>query len=93
MPLRHSLFSDLIITGLVGLTPRADDTIEVHPLLPDGTWDWFCLDAVPYHGKTLTILWDKTGAHYGKGAGLRLFADGKLLAETNRLTRVTGKLN
>lgn len=89
----HSLFADLIITGLVGLTPRADDTVEVHPLLPDGTWDWFCLDAVPYHGKTLTILWDKTGARYGKGAGLRVFADGKLLAETNRLTRVTGKLN
>ena len=88
----HSLFADLIITGLVGLTPRADDTVEVHPLLPDGTWDWFALDAVPYHGRTLTILWDKTGAHYGKGAGLRLFADGKLLATTNRLTRVTAKL-
>ena len=88
----HSLFADLIITGLVGLTPRADDTVEVHPLLPDGTWDWFALDAVPYHGRTLTILWDKTGAHYGKGAGLRLFADGKLLAETNRFTRVTAEL-
>ena len=89
----HSLFADLIITGLVGLLPRADDTVEIHPLLPDGQWDWFALDAVPYHGRTLTILWDKTGARYGKGAGLRLFADGKLLAETNRLTRVTGKLN
>ncbi|MBI5802485.1 MAG: glycoside hydrolase [Verrucomicrobia bacterium] len=89
----HSTFADLIITGLVGLIPRADDTIEVNPLLPDGTWDWFCLDAVPYHGRTLTILWDKTGEHYRKGAGLRLFADGKLLTETNRFTRVTGKLN
>lgn len=86
----HSLFADLIITGLVGLLPRADDTVEIHPLLPDGTWDWFALDAIPYHGRSLTILWDKTGARYGKGAGLRVFADGKLLAETNRLTRVTG---
>ncbi len=89
----HSLYADLVITGLVGLIPRADDTVEVSPLLPDGVWEWFCLDAVPYHGRTLTILWDKTGEHYRKRAGLRVFADGKLLAETNRLTRVTGKLN
>ena len=89
----HSTFADLIITGLVGLTPRADNIVEVRPLLPVGTWDWFCLDAVPYHGTTLTILWDKTGAYYGKGAGLRVFADGKLLAETNRLTRVTATLS
>lgn len=88
----HSLYADLVITGLVGLRPRADDTIEIHPLLPDGTWDWFALDGLPYHGRTLTILWDKTGARYGKGAGLRVFADGKLLAETNRLTRVTATL-
>ena len=30
----HSTFNDLIITGLVGLRPRADDMIEVNPLLP-----------------------------------------------------------
>jgi hypothetical protein len=89
----HSLYADLLITGLIGLRPRPDDTVEVHPLLPDGAWDWFALDGLPYHGRTLTILWDRTGARYGKGAGLRVFADGKLLAETNRLTRVTGKLN
>ncbi|MSU27919.1 MAG: glycoside hydrolase [Pedosphaera sp.] len=88
----HSLFADIVITGLVGLTPRADDTVEIHPLLPDGAWDWFALDAIPYHGRTLTILWDKTGAHYRKGAGLRVFADGKLLATTNRLTRMTATL-
>ena len=35
----HSTFNDLIITGLVGLRPRADDTIEVNPLLPDNKWD------------------------------------------------------
>ena len=55
----HSTFNDLIITGLAGLRPRADDVIEVNPLLPDKKWDWFCLDNVLYHGKTVTIIWDK----------------------------------
>src|SRR5262252_5827324 len=36
----HSGFCDLVITGLVGLRPRDDDTIEVSPLAPDA-WDWF----------------------------------------------------
>ncbi|MBI3875654.1 MAG: glycoside hydrolase [Verrucomicrobia bacterium] len=88
----HSTFADLVITGIAGLRPRADDTVEIHPLLPDGTWEWFCLDGVKYHGRTLTILWDRAGARYGKGAGLRVFADGKLIAETNQLAHVTGKL-
>ena len=63
----HSGYCDLIISGLVGLRPRADDIIEVNPLLPADTWDWFCLDKVPYHGRTITIIWDKTGQKYGKG--------------------------
>ena len=27
----HSTFNDLIITGLIGLRPREDNTIEVNP--------------------------------------------------------------
>lgn len=29
----HSTFCDLIITGIVGLRPRADQTIEVRPII------------------------------------------------------------
>ena len=32
----HSGYADLIITGLVGLRPRADDELEVDPLVPTG---------------------------------------------------------
>ena len=88
----HSTFNDLIITGLVGLRPRADDIIEVNPLLPDGKWDWFCLDNVLYHGKIITIIWDKTGLKYKKGKGLSVWADGKKVAGANGLERVRGKL-
>lgn len=84
----HSTYVDLIITGLVGLRPRADDTVEIHPLLPPGTWDWFCLDGVPYHGRSLTILFDKDGTKYHRGAGLRLLVDGRLMGELPGLGRL-----
>jgi hypothetical protein len=88
----HSTYCDLIITGLVGLRPRADNTVEVNPLLPEKTWEYFCLDAVPYHGRTLTIVWDESGRRYGKGAGLRVLADGKQMAFSKNLSRVTGEM-
>jgi len=88
----HSTFADLVITGIAGLCPRADDTVEVRPLLPPGTWDWFCLDGVRYHGRSLTILWDRDGARYGRGKGLRVYADGRLIAESATLGPVSGKL-
>ena len=85
----HSAYCDLIITGLVGLRPRADDTVVVNPLVPEGTWDYFCLDGVPYHGRSLTILYDKTGGKYDRGPGLRIFADGRLLGSSPTLGRLT----
>jgi len=88
----HSTYCDLIINGLVGLRPQPDDTIEVCPLLPVDTWDWLCLDNVLYHGRIVTIVWDKTGEKYERGKGLRVFADGRQIAETDSLERVTAKL-
>lgn len=84
----HSTFNDLIITGLVGLRPRPDDIIEINPLLPDGKWDWFCLDNVPYHGKILTILWDKDGRKYKRGKGLTVFVNGKKKGSVPALERI-----
>ena len=88
----HSTFADLLITGVVGLRPRADDMVEVFPLLPDATWDWFCLDGVKYHGHLLTVIWDKDGARYHRVPGLMVLADGKQIAQAVKLERITGKL-
>lgn len=88
----HSTYADLLITGVVGLIPRADSTVEINPLLPPATWDWFCLDGVKYHGHMLTVIWDKDGSRYGKGVGLRVFADGKQVASSEKLERITTKL-
>jgi len=88
----HSTYADLVITGLAGLRPRADNTVEVAPLLPSGAWDWFALDGVRYHGREVAIIWDRDGKHYNRGAGLSVFADGKVIAHCDRLERVTGTL-
>jgi predicted GH43/DUF377 family glycosyl hydrolase len=87
----HSTFCDLVISGLCGLRPRADNTVDVNPLVPQ-SWDYFCLDHVLYHGHSLTVLFDKTGSHYGRGKGLQVFADGNEIAASDNLMRITGRL-
>lgn len=72
----HSTFCDLVISGLVGLRPGADGRLLVNPLLPENTWDWFCLDRVNYRGQELTIVWDRDGSRYGRGMGLQIFVNG-----------------
>ncbi len=84
----HSTFCDLVISGLIGLIPREDNTLWISPLIPSDQWDWFCLDNVQYHGWDLTILWDRNGSKYQKGKGLRIFADGIEIANSDRLTRI-----
>jgi hypothetical protein len=88
----HSTFNDLIITGLVGLRPRADDTIEVNPLVPQEKWDWFCLDNVLYHGKIVTITWDKSGEKYMRGKGLTILVDGKKIGHSGKLEKIICEL-
>jgi hypothetical protein len=84
----HSRYCDLVITGLVGLRPRADDTLEINPLAP-ADWDYLCLDGVLYHGRSVTIVYDRTGSRYGKGAGLRILIDGVEAARSPTLRKIT----
>ncbi|MCF0244228.1 MAG: six-hairpin glycosidase [Bacteroidaceae bacterium] len=72
----HSTFCDLVITGLVGLRPSANGDIIVNPLIPEGKWDYFCLDNLSYRGHNITILYDKDGQRYHQGKGLRILVDG-----------------
>ena len=88
----HSTFNDLVISGLVGLVSRIDDKLEIHPLVPNGAWDWFCLDGVPYHGHAVTVIWDRTGHRYGRGAGLTLWVDGTKLGSTDGLDPIQVRL-
>jgi hypothetical protein len=85
----HSTFNDLIITGLVGLRPRTDNTIEVQPLVPAGKWNWFCLDNVKYHNVFVTIIWDIDGKKYNKGKGFSVWVNGKKIAQSGKLEKLS----
>ncbi|TDH28817.1 glycoside hydrolase [Segetibacter sp. 3557_3] len=88
----HSAFADLIISDLVGLKPRADNIVELKPLIPRDKWDWFCVDKIPYHGKLLTILYDKTGTRYNKGKGFMIFADGRQIYKGKTVGAIRAKM-
>jgi hypothetical protein len=90
----HSDYDDLIITGLAGLRPRADDILEINPLIPTdpnstNSIDYFCLENVPYHGQLVTIVYDRDGRHYKKGAGLSVYVNGHQVLKPSPLGRKT----
>lgn len=77
----HSSFCDLVISGLLGVQPQYDGSIVIEPLIPEGAWDYFCLDRIRCAGKNITLLYDSTGDVYGMGKGFRVIVDGKTVAE------------
>lgn len=88
----HSGFNDLILTGLVGIRPRADDVLEVNPLLPNAgdpqALAWFRVQDVPYHGHKVAVTWDADGSHYKRGKGLFIEVDGQPVAHRETLGRI-----
>lgn len=87
----HSGFTDLIITGLIGIQPSAGDELTVHPLAPD-SWDYFAMDNIAYHGHMISVIWDRTGTRYDSGKGFQVLVDGKRLATAQTPGKVTVKL-
>lgn len=88
----HSSFCDLVISGLMGLRVRADDEVVVDPLIPEGAWEWCRLENIPYHDRLITIQWDREGTKYGQGKGLKVFANGAVIASSERLEKVVGSI-
>jgi hypothetical protein len=89
----HSSFNDLIITGLIGFRPGDGETVEVHPLIPEGKWEYFCLDRLPYRGKEITVIYDQDGQHYNHRAGLSVYINGKEAAHSEHLGRLLIHIN
>jgi F5/8 type C domain len=88
----HSGYNDLIISGLVGLRPRADNVLEINPLIPadphlTNAINYFCLENVPYHGQLVTIVYDRDGTRYKKGAGLSVYVNGRQMLAPSELGR------
>ena len=74
----HSAFCDFVISDLVGIQPSMENSVTIDPLIPEGYWEWFCLDNVKYHGRILTVVWDRDGSKYQRGKGFSVFVDGEL---------------
>lgn len=90
----HSGFDDLVISGLVGIRPRADDVLEINPLVSADPNDpqalrSFALQNVPYHGHRVGVVFDTDGKRYGLGAGLFVMVDGAIAASSPKLGRIT----
>ncbi|MCS6777925.1 MAG: DUF2141 domain-containing protein [Chloroherpetonaceae bacterium] len=85
----HSTWIDPLITGLIGLVPRPDSVLEVDPLLPEGTWDYYVLDGQHYRGHTVTIAYDAQGGRIAPGfRGYAVFLDGKEVFRASRPVRM-----
>lgn len=88
----HSGFNDLVLTGLVGIRPRADDVLEINPLLPDAAdpqaLRWFRIQNVPYHGRDVSVTWDADGRRYGGERGMTVTVDGSRVAHRATLGRL-----
>lgn len=84
----HSTFNDLIITGLIGIRPSDDNILTINPLIPDQTWEYFCLDDLFYKGKKVTVCYDRTGKYYNQGSGFFVFVDGKKVYHSDNVGKV-----
>ncbi|KAL2867725.1 six-hairpin glycosidase [Aspergillus lucknowensis] len=85
----HSGFVDQVISGFVGIRPRADDILEVNPLI-DETVSYFRIEKVLYHGHDVAVQWDASGEQYGT-PGLHVEVDGEVVASSATLKRLTVK--
>lgn len=87
----HSGFIDLILSGLVGLRPQADDTIQVNPIVDDSI-TYFRAEQIPYHGHLVTVQFDRDGSRYNQGRGLRVEVDGKVVASSDNISRLSANV-
>ncbi|KAL6707506.1 hypothetical protein ACN47E_004076 [Coniothyrium glycines] len=82
----HSGYIDLILSGLVGIRPSADDKLEVNPLASGISS--FRADRIIYHGQEIAVQWDVDGSRYG-ARGLQVEVDGAVVASSPTLTRLS----
>ena len=83
-------YNFMIIDDIAGVRPRLDDVLELWPI--DVGWDYFTVNNLSYHGKDLTVVWDRPGVdHYGGAVpdGFSAYLDGQRLFTLDNLAHVT----
>ena len=95
----HSTYNDLILSGLIGIRPRSDNVLEIHPLLPSANTSqskaihYFALQGLLYHGHEIGVVYDMDGTRYRLGKGLSVFIDGHRAAGPSPLGRIEVELS
>ncbi len=87
----HSGYCDLVISGLIGVTPADDERLHLKPLAPE-SWDYFAIDDLVYRNRRVSVLWDRAGVRYGFGSGLTVLVDGKKVLNVPRLEPIDVEL-
>ena len=72
----------------MGIIPQEDNKLVVDPLVPK-SWDHFAVEDLLYHGKDVSIVYDKTGDKYKVGKGLTVFVGGEKKAHRDDLGKLT----
>jgi PKD repeat protein len=83
-------YNFMIIDDIAGVRPRLDDVLELWPI--DVGYDYFTVNNLSYHGKDLTVVWDRPGVdHYGAAVpdGFSAYLDGQRLFTLDQLAHVT----
>jgi hypothetical protein len=81
-------YNFMIIDDIAGVRPRLDDVLELWPI--DIGYDYFAVNNLSYHGKDLTVVWDRVN-HYGDDVpdGFSAYLDGQRLFTLDDLAHVT----
>lgn len=65
----HSMFCDLVLSGLLGVGAGSEGELRVRPMIPD-EWTYFRVRNLYFRGKLYDVTYDKDGSRYGAGVGL-----------------------
>jgi hypothetical protein len=84
----HSGYVDLVLGGLLGIRAQPGDSLIINPLIP-ADWDYFAVEDLAYHGRMISLIWDRDGERYGRGAGLSLLIDGRVTVSRPDLGEMT----
>ena len=65
----HSMFCDLVLSGLLGIHEDANGKLAVDSLIPED-WMYFRVQNLHFHGERYEIIFDRDGTYYGQGKGI-----------------------
>jgi hypothetical protein len=83
-------YNFMLVDDIAGLRPRLDDRLELWPI--DVGWSHFAINNLSYHGRDLTLVWDRPGdgqQHYpGVAEGYSAWLDGTRIFTVGGLAHV-----